>query len=320
MPIAPPLMQVRWLCVSMHDVSSATWERCKRVLAAVRAVADIPVTLLVVPAYHGSSTRPDAAFVHALRQLQAQGHELALHGYAHLDPHTSQIRRQAGRGTGGHEYASTIPRLLSPIDRGGRGVVAHLQRHVYTEGEGEFSALDEADARLRLQLGLDWFAEQGWTPDGFVAPAWLMSRGAWRALLALRRFKYTTTLSRFHVLPTDTLQVPAQGQHLQHLPHSLPAPCVVYSTRSAWRRTASRAFTRMWMSWWRNTPLLRLALHPHDADHPAVLDSWQGHLAQLCRERCAITKATAAQICHVLAPAPTSAASAAAVSASDVSV
>ena len=37
------------LCVSIHDVAPATWTDCLRLVQAVRAVADIPLTWLVVP-------------------------------------------------------------------------------------------------------------------------------------------------------------------------------------------------------------------------------------------------------------------------------
>jgi predicted deacetylase len=39
----------RRLCVSIHDVAPATWTECRTLLEAVAAVADIPLTLLVVP-------------------------------------------------------------------------------------------------------------------------------------------------------------------------------------------------------------------------------------------------------------------------------
>ena len=46
------------LCVSIHDVAPATWELCAKLFDAIRDVADIPVTLLVVPAYHHREEAP----------------------------------------------------------------------------------------------------------------------------------------------------------------------------------------------------------------------------------------------------------------------
>jgi hypothetical protein len=99
-----------------------------------------------------------------------RGDELALHGYSHLDTEA------------------------------GGGLCARFLRNVYTRREGEFAALAEAEARRRLELGLDWFAARGWTPTGFVPPAWLLGEGAWRALRDAP-FAYTTTFSHFHCLP-----------------------------------------------------------------------------------------------------------------------
>lgn len=158
------------LCVSIHDVAPATWSDCLRLVEAVRAVADIPLTWLVVPHYH---FRPEQslAMEACLNVALERGDELALHGYSHLDT-------EAGSG----------------------GLRARFLRNVYTRHEGEFAALTEAEARRRLELGLDWFAARGWTPTGFVPPAWLLGEGAWRALRDAP-FAYTTTFSHFHCLP-----------------------------------------------------------------------------------------------------------------------
>jgi predicted deacetylase len=158
------------LCVSIHDVAPATWSDCLRLVEAVRAVADIPLTWLVVPHYH---FRPEQspAMEACLNVALERGDELALHGYSHLD-----------------------------TEAGGGGLRARFLRNVYTRREGEFAALAEAEARQRLELGLDWFAARGWTPTGFIPPAWLLGEGAWRALRDAP-FAYTTTFSHFHCLP-----------------------------------------------------------------------------------------------------------------------
>ena len=158
------------LCVSIHDVAPATWSDCLRLVEAVRAVADIPLTWLVVPHYH---FRPEQspAMEACLNVALERDDELALHGYSHLD-----------------------------TEAGGGGLRARFLRNVYTRREGEFAALTEAEARRRLDLGLDWFAARGWKPTGFIPPAWLLGAGAWRALRDAP-FAYTTTFSHFHCLP-----------------------------------------------------------------------------------------------------------------------
>jgi len=181
------------LCVSIHDVAPATWDDCMGLARVVREVADIPLTWLVVPRYHRSGGSL-AAMEAQLGQALARGDELALHGYTHLDTETP-----------------------------GGGMGTRFLRQVYSRREGEFSALTAAAAQHRIELGLDWFAERGWPVSGFVAPAWLLSDGARQALQAFL-FEYTTTYTRFHLLP----QGPA-----------LFSPALVYAARNRTGRALS---------------------------------------------------------------------------------
>lgn len=160
----------RAVCVSIHDVAPATWPACLRLLDAVRAVADIPLTLLVVPRYHGGAA-DHAGCERMLGELRLGGHELALHGYTHLD-----------RGP--------------PV----RGAAAYFRRRIYTTAEGEFAAIGSLRAQRLLALGMAWFARRAWPVSGFIAPAWLLGPGAWQALGRLP-LDYTTTLTHFHLLP-----------------------------------------------------------------------------------------------------------------------
>jgi len=145
--------------------------------------------------------------------------------------------------------------------------VDRLKRRHYTRGEGEFAALSMTEAMCRITAGIRWFERQGFVLRGFVAPAWLMSPGTWEAL-RWADLSYTCTLRRLVLLP-DRRELVSQS--------------VVYSTASAWRRQASRAWNGAVAALLRHNPLLRLELHPGDADHPAIRRSWQrvleAHLA-----------------------------------------
>jgi predicted deacetylase len=235
----------RWLCVSLHDVAPATWPSCQKVLDAVREVADIPLTLLIVPAHHGQcSAQPE--FERAISAQLAAGNELALHGYFHVDPHV-------------------------PSDLGD-----WIRRRIYTAGEGEFCSLSEDEARERLTLGARWFTANGWPMAGFVAPAWLLGAGAWRALRARDGLQYTTTLTKLIVLPEA---------------YAIHAPCLTYSVRSAWRRPTSIVWNMLLSRVTQGSQVLRLGLHPHDADSRAVRQSWQRLLERALSDRKAVTKA-----------------------------
>jgi predicted deacetylase len=216
---------------------------------AIREVADIPVTWLVVPRYHERAER-SLEMEAGLTDLVARGHELALHGYTHLDP--EPVRGSA---------------------------MSRFWRSVYTTREGEFSALTEEEARRRIRLGLDWFAERGWPVSGFVAPAWLLGDGAWRALRSFA-FDYTTTFSRFHLLRPGT---------------SVLSPSLVYAARNRAGRVFSPLAADALAPLLARAPLVRLSLHPPDARHPRLLLHAQRTIEQLLRRRTASTKAACAR-------------------------
>ncbi|OON63669.1 DUF2334 domain-containing protein [Massilia sp. KIM] len=243
------------LCVSIHDVAPATWDECARLAAAIREVADIPLTWLVVPDYHRSTHRAGApeAMEEGLDAALARGDELALHGYTHLD--------------------------TGPPARGWR---ERILRSAYTR-EGEFAALQEAEAARRIDLGLDWFAARGWHTSGFVAPAWLLGEGGWRAL---RRFDfaYTTTFTRFHAL--------REGEPLA----SLFSPSLVYAARNRSGRLCSPLFAETTAAMLARAPLVRLSLHPPDLGHPRLLRDAQRKVEQLLARRSAMTKAAFAAL------------------------
>lgn len=245
------------LCVSIHDVAPATWDDCRRLHDAVRAVADIPLTWLVVPCYRGRRKR-SLPMEACLDGLLGAGHELALHGFTHRDE------------------ASAAP------------ASAWLQRwtrRVYARCEGEYAALCEEQARARIALGRAWFNARGWPLAGFVAPAWLLGPGAWRAVLSgpeggagteAPPFLYTTTLARFHWLQ------PAQA---------LWAPSLVYTVRNSAGRLLSPCVLDLVAPLQRHAALVRLSLHPHDARHPALLRHMARLLAGLLSRRQQMTKA-----------------------------
>ena len=160
-----------------------------------------------------------------------------------------------------------------------RGTLDRWRRRIYTAGEGEFAALSQAEARRRLCRGRAWFEALHWPLHGFVAPAWLSSPGTWRALDELG-FGYACTLSRLVALPSR---------------RSLHAQSLVYSTRAAWRRALSLGWNTAVAKVECSRPLLRLELHPADAQHAAVRRSWMRLLAAALREREAVTLSQAVQ-------------------------
>ena len=226
------------VCIVLHDAAPSTRSACVRTLAAVRQVAgDAPVTILAVPRYHDEA--PSAEFEAWLGERMRRGDELALHGCTHRDDGVPQGRLDA------------------------------LRRSHYTRGEGEFWALSRQEALARIDIGIEWFAKNGWPLAGFVAPAWLLGQGAREALVE-RPFEYTATLRQLIQLP---------GQQAE------TSQSVVYSTSSAWRRSTSLAWNALVALAERNNPVLRIELHPRDADFVAIRRSWQRILQRALKHR-----------------------------------
>lgn len=246
----PPL-----LCVSIHDVAPSTWDDCARLAAALREVADLPLSWLVVPRYHGRLD-DDAALRAGLDAALGRGDELVLHGYTHLDTAAA-----------------------------GQGLRQRFLRGVYTQREGEFAALGADEARRRIALGLDWFRARGWPVSGFVAPAWLMGQGAWEALGDFP-FAYTTTFTRFHLLEGGKGRGAEQGVF---------APSLVYAARNRSGRALSPVAAELVARWQAGAPLVRFSLHPPDVRHPRLLAHAQDLVERLLRTRRAVTKDTCAR-------------------------
>lgn len=177
----------------------------------------------------------------------------------HCEPSPAVFGQWLGqRGAAGDEIA--LHGYTHQDDGAPHGLVDRLRRRFYTRGEGEFCDLTLTEATRRLTAGVRWFARQGLlAPAGFVAPAWLMNEATWQAL-RWQPFSYTCTLRHVALLPERRM---------------LTSQSIVYSCASAWRRQASRAWNAAVAASMSDNPLLRIELHPHDADHAAIRRSWQ---------------------------------------------
>lgn len=152
--------------VSIHDVSPAFADEVADALELCRAAGARP-SLLVVPNFHGMAPLlEDLRFCEKLRMLQAEGHEVFLHGLLH---------QSAER----HD------------DRAGTGRLAWLfAQRVVSGGEAEMSDVAEDEGRTRIEQGEDVLARAGLRVDGYVAPAWSMP--PWLLpLLASRGYRFT---------------------------------------------------------------------------------------------------------------------------------
>jgi predicted deacetylase len=161
------------LIVSVHDVAPSNQTTIERIISEVSRKGARVCSLLVVPDYHHEGLfAQDRQFVSWLRDLEADGHEIVIHGYFH--------ERSAGAKETLRDKFIT---------------------RFYTRHEGEFYDLEYGEAFRRIAKARDQFREAGLTPRGFVAPAWLLSREAERAARDAD-LEYTTRLRTVRDLRT----------------------------------------------------------------------------------------------------------------------
>ena len=251
-------MRAPLAAIGLHDVSPATWRYCERLVELVRSLRpDVPITLLVVPDLHRRAPiEASPAWRKVVDRTLERGGEIALHGLWHVD--------DGGR---------------SPTLR------ASLARRFLTAGEAEFSALGAADARKRIERGLEILSGCGWKPAGFVPPAWQISEAA-ASVLSEFGFRYTTTLHAITALPAGK---------------RFAVPCLAFSSRSGLRRALSLRWNAWQLERLRAAPALRIALHPIDARYAETIDGWRRFLEIVLRDRRAVTKS---ELCSALVHSP----------------
>lgn len=239
-----PQASTRHLVISIHDVSPLTREATQTILDELGALGVHGVSLLVVPNHHCRGHILDnPEFCSWLRERETLGDEVAIHGYLH--------RRD---------------------QRAGESFMDKVTTRFYTAGEGEFFDMSGADALRVISQARQEFRQVGLDPKGFVAPAWLLSDGADRALQRLG-LTYTTRIGGVFDYLT--------GVH--HASQSL-----VWSSRSWWRRILSRMWNAYLFRRMRARPLMRIGIHPTDVKYRAIWGQIKRLAAQAVKDRAAV--------------------------------
>lgn len=196
------------------------------------------------------------------------------HGQWSLEDHPEFVRKLKAWRDAGHELVlHGFEHRESPEDaQVPSGAMARFKRRFLTAGEGEFLALDEGRARHRLRRGLEsWSTCDLDMPRGFVAPAWLFRRHLPETLWSMG-FSWTEDHHRIHFSDRPAVE----------------CPVISWASRDPARRIGSRVFAQAALSHWSDRPLVRIALHPHDWDHPTLVRSIDETLRKALRTRRAI--------------------------------
>jgi predicted deacetylase len=162
--------------VSLHDVAPCTQQITRTIISELSAHGVRVCSILVVPDYHHEGPfAKHREFVTWLRALEADGHEVVIHGYFHeRPPHTNETLRDK------------------------------FMTRFYTQHEGEFYDLGYEEALRRITTARDQFHALGLKPRGFIAPAWLLGNEAEQAVRDAE-LEYTTRLRTVSDLRSESI-------------------------------------------------------------------------------------------------------------------
>jgi len=234
------------LLVALHDVTPAHAARLARAEQLLSALGVTKVAYLYVPNVHGqAAAHEDVDFPAWCRKPRPYRVEWLLHGYFHEE----QAReRRTPASAPAHWFA----------------------RRFLTSGEGELLTLRGPALQERLESGVRSMARAvGSLPAGFVAPAWLYNEDLFPIL---QRLGIRFTESHFHVFDLQAEAVTG-------------APVITWASRTPVHRVSARVCASIERRLWQEKPLLRVALHPGDFDHPRIVESITRTIDALRRTR-----------------------------------
>ncbi len=226
------------LIASIHDIAPSTFDDARAIAALLDDLNVRPVSLLAVPRHHaGPPLAEDGRLAAWLRARQAGGDEILLHGYEHCLARPPRSRLQA------------------------------LRLRALSRGEGEFANLDFAEAAARLRRGREMLGACGLRATGFVAPAYLLSREARRAV-ADAGFTHVPQLF-------SVWEPPARRTRF--------APAVFFDPHSAATRRLTFLHSMLTLQAFARHPILRIVIHPPDLKDPRTAAPLRAALSRALR-------------------------------------
>lgn len=233
------------LVISLHDATPFHLERMRRAEAVFRGLGVAKIAYLLVPEYHGGYPCADSPEFIAWCR----------------EPRPFRVDWHLH---GYHHLES--PDAGNAAARGGDA----FKRKFLTAGEGEFLALDADAQRRKLEKGREVFRKcLGADPEGFVAPAWLFNDSLIPALREMG-FRHTEDHRRMYQLQSG---------------RSIASPVITWATRTVLRKYGSLVVCPALARLWSREPVLRVAMHPFDFDHPSTVANIRSVLRRVMRDR-----------------------------------
>jgi predicted deacetylase len=215
--------------VSIHHVAPATELACSELIAMVEMHAMSAAVLVVPGPWRGHELHPGSEFAERLVAMVDRGHGVVLHGWTHT-------AERIGLG------------WLNP---------RRLPGHLLTRGCAEFHGSTAAEARRRLEWGIDRLHRAGTPPLGFVAPGWMLDTALHPVV---RRLGLRHIASRTHLFDL------VSGRRW-HIPTATNRPDS--SLQGVGRLRFESLLTRRL----RHGRAVGIALHPADIQQPDLRDS-----------------------------------------------
>jgi predicted deacetylase len=233
------------LVISLHDATPFHLERMRRAEAVFRDLGVAKIAYLLVPEYHGGYPCADSPEFIAWCR---ETRPFRVDWHLHGYHHLETPDAGGASASGGDAF----------------------KRKFLTAGEGEFLALDAASQRLKLEKGREVFRKcLGADPEGFVAPAWLFN-AALPSTLKGMGFLNTEDHRRMYQVQTGK---------------SIASPVITWATRTVLRKYGSLVVCPALSRLWSKEPVLRVAMHPFDFDHPSTVANIRSVLGREIRKR-----------------------------------
>lgn len=238
--------------ISLHDAAPHHLSRLKRIETFFEELAVPSVSYLLIPDYHYHSKTVSKETGEAFYRWCNRSRPFRVQWILHGYSHIQDLT-SSGQHRKIHDF---------------------INRKIKTAGEGEFESLPPEEIRARIRKGSAHFETVlGTRPRDFIAPAWIFNSDLTGVL---KDEGFITTENHRHIF------------NLQEN-RTIPVPVITWATRNVFLKTLSIIGCPILHRIWSSKPVLRIAVHPYDFDHPGTVRNIRTVLKKVLAHRQAVT-------------------------------